>query len=197
MIFSSFFFASFFLVEHLCIIPNSLLFPPKKYNKTSKSGARTDTCDCLCYCLLLFTLFSILLARTTSGRLWSWCSGLTFLSTYWCKVLRPLCLAGSFRLLLLLLPLLMLFLFLISSLALWFLFSVFPVCTDSSALSLVTFSSPSPRGELLLFDVSFSLTQSFTFCCYFCCIIYMSIPTFQLAHYCWLVVQSRKLSPIS
>lgn len=63
--------------------------------------------------------------------------------------------------------------------------SLFFPCTDSSALSLVTFSSPSPRGWLLLFDVSFSLTQSFTFCCcYFCCIIYMSIPTFQLAHYC-------------
>lgn len=99
-----------------------LFFLPRNITTTSKSGARTDTCDCCC-CLLLFTLFSILLARTTSGRLWSWCSGLTFLSTYWCKVvrsLRPLCLAGSFRLLLLLLlPLLMLlFLFLLSSLAL-------------------------------------------------------------------------------
>lgn len=60
----------------------------------------------------------------------------------------------------------------------------------TARLSLVTFSSPSPRGELLLFDVSFSLAQSFTFCCYFCCIIYMSIPTFQLAHYCSLAGSS-------
>lgn len=106
----------FFLVCTCMLYRIRFFFLPRNITTTSKSGARTDTCDCCC--LLLFTLFSILLARTTSGRLWSWCSGLTFLSTYWCKVLRPLCLAGSFRLLLLLPLLMLLFLFLLSSLAL-------------------------------------------------------------------------------
>lgn len=174
-------------------------FSSQEITTTSKSRSRTDTCDLLLLLLLIIIYFIFNSprgpARPAVVVVPAPCSGLTFLSTYWCRSVL-LCLLF---LLFLLLPLLMLlFLFLLSSLALAQLASLFSVFLVHRALTAplpgaVTcdfFFSLSEGRALLLFDVSFSLTQSFTFCCFCCCCcccccityIYFNFSTSTLTH---------------
>lgn len=103
-------------------------FSSQEITTTSKSCSRTDTCDLLLLLLLIIIYFIFNSprgpARPAVVVVPAPCSGLTFLSTYWCRSVL-LCLLF---LLFLLLPLLMLlFLFLLSSLALAQLASLFSV----------------------------------------------------------------------
>lgn len=102
-------------------------FSSQEITTTSKSRSRTDTCDLLLLLLLLLLIIIYFIFNSPRGParpavvvVPAPCSGLTFLSTYWCR--------SVLFLLFLLLPLLMLlFLFLLSSLALAQLASLFSV----------------------------------------------------------------------
>lgn len=147
--------------EHLCINTEFGSFSSQEITTTWKSGARTDTCDCCC-CLLLFTLFSILLARTRpaagSGR------GVPDWRFY------PRIGAGKVALSAATLPCWFVSVVVVAAAAsadVVFIFIIFSrtlvysslLCfsradPDSSALSLVTFSSPSPRGTSSYYSTS-------------------------------------------
>lgn len=162
-----FFFLSSSSQQHTLLTTEIRLFSTQEITTTSKSRSRTDTCatGAAYYYLLYFQFSSRTSAAGRSSRASTTvCSGLTFLSAYWCWFVL-LFLLFLLLLLLLSLPLCWCCCFYfyttifsrtrqhtLASLALSF-SSLFFSCTDSStvlALSLVTFSSPSPQKRRTL-----------------------------------------------